>query len=128
MAFARSEYEAAQAMKAAKAVKERARDLEGQKRSALLVSQVTGDKHWDHFLSFVNERLQGLETEKAAALNLLETSDNFSTEDLINQKLAVRLIGREIQALTWVIELPQTILEQGDRAKQLLGSIDENTH
>jgi hypothetical protein len=128
MAFARSEYEASLVGQAAKKVSERARELEGQKRSALLITQVTGDKYWDHFLSFVNERLQGLEKEMTVAFDLLKTSDNFLTEDLINQKLAVRLIGREIQALKWVMELPQAILEKGEHAKQLLGTIDKTSH
>jgi hypothetical protein len=128
MVFGRSEYEASQQAKKVQKIRSRSSELQAAKRSALSATQVTGDKHWDHFLSVVNERLGGLQKEMDVAFDLLKTSDNFSPEDLINQKLAVRLIGREIQALTWVIKLPQQLMEQGDLAKQLLGNTNESTH
>jgi hypothetical protein len=128
MAFGREEYEELQKTEKIKKIRSRSNELQAAKRAALSATQVTGDKHWDHFLSVVNERLERLQNEVDLAFDLLKTSDNFSPDDLINQKLAVRLLGREIQALTWVIELPQQLLEQGDLAKQLLGSINESTH
>jgi hypothetical protein len=126
--FARSEYEASRQAEKTKKIRTRSNELQAAKRSALSAAQITGDKHWDLFLSVVNERLEGLQKEVDVAVELLKTSDDFSPDDLINQKLAVRLIGREIQALTWVIELPKQLLEQGELAKQLLGSINESTH
>lgn len=97
-------------------------------RAALASAQITGDEHWDFFLSIVQAKLSSLRELKKSALDKLENSDNFTTEDLINDKLAVRLYGREIEALTWVINLPQDLMEQGELTKQLLGSIDESTH
>jgi hypothetical protein len=125
MAFERKEWLDRQRESADTKIKERSGQLQAAKRSALSAAQVTGDEHWDHFLSIVNERLESKRNEVSLALDLLKNSDNFSPEDLINQKLAVRLIGREVDALQWVSELPQALLEQGDRAKKVLESIDE---
>lgn len=126
--FTREEFEKMDKERKVRAIKLRERELQAAKRDALLVSQVTGDPHWDHFLSIVQERIVRLRKEMDTALDLLQSSDDFTTEGLINQKLAVRLLGREIEALNWAIELPQAILEKGDRAKELLGNIEQSTH
>ena len=103
-------------------------ELQAIKRAALAAAQVTGDEHWDLLLSVVQERIEKLKGLKASAADSLESSDDFTTEGLINQKLAVRLYGKEIEALEWVINLPKSIMEQGDTAKELLGSVDETAH
>ena len=102
-------------------------DLRARHHAALSISEVTGDEHWDRFLEIVQGRIVDVTKMRDEALERLKTSDDF-TETLINQKLAVRLYGRDIEALQWVVRLPKDILEDGDRAKELLGSIDESTH
>jgi len=108
-------------------VRDRKPELKGMQRAALSASQVTGDEHWDVLLSIIQERVEKLQSQMEVAIELLKNSDNFSPDDLINQKLAVRLIGREIGALRWVTELPKQVMEQGDRAKELLGTIEESS-
>jgi len=103
-------------------------DLRAKHHAALSIAEVTGDEHWDRFLQIVQGRIEEVTQMRDEARNRLETSDDFSAESLINQKLAVRLYGRDIEALQWVIGLPKDILEDGDRAKELLGTIDESTH
>jgi hypothetical protein len=127
MAFDRKEWIDRQVGTVDKKFKERAVEMQAVKRAALSAAQITGDEHWDHFLSVVNERLESLRGSVNVALELLKNSDNFSPEDLINQKLAVRLIGREVDALTWVSELPKALMEQGDRARKVLEKIDETS-
>ena len=109
-------------------VRRQAPDLRAQGRAALSVSQVTGDKHWDQFLQVVQAKIEERTVERDRASEALNKSDDFSTEILINQKLAVRLFGREIEALEWVIGLPKIIMEKGERAKELLGKLNETTH
>jgi hypothetical protein len=108
-------------------ITERRSELKAVERAAISASHVTGDEHWDFLLSAVKAKIEALEGTREAALDLLKTSDDFTTEKLINQKLAVRLLGREIEALQWVIGLPKELMEQGDQAKQLLGSVDESS-
>jgi hypothetical protein len=102
-------------------------ELQAIRRAALHAGAITGDAHWDFFLSVIKEKIETKQAEVKAASEKLLYSDVFTTEDLINEKLTVRLIGREIEALQWVIELPQQLQEQGDRATELLGTIDESS-
>lgn len=102
-------------------------ELLGIKRAALSAESVTGDPHWDLFLSIVNERIKDLQGQLNVAMESLKTSDEFTTSELINQKLAVRLAGKQIEALEWVVKLPAQLMEQGDQSKQLLESIDETS-
>ncbi len=106
---------------------ERRPELLGMNRAALHAKAVTGDEHWDFFLSIVEEKIEKRQAEVKAASDRLLNSDVFTTEDLINEKLAVRLLGREIEALQWVIELPAQLQGQGDRATELLGTIDKSS-
>ena len=108
--------------------RDRKPDLQVIRRAALHAGEITGDKHWDFFLSSVKAKIESLQKQVDAAVERLKTSDIFSTEDLINEKLGIRLLGREIEALTWVIELPQSIMEQSDQAKQPHETVDKTTH
>lgn len=110
-----------------KRVRERKPELQAVRRAALSADAVTGDSHWDHFLEVVQEKIDVKQKELDGAALALKTSDDFSPETMINQKLAVRLLGREVEALGWVINLPQQLREQGDRASELLGTIDESS-
>jgi hypothetical protein len=97
------------------------------RRAGLSAEEVTGSEHWDFFLSVVKEAIEKKQGQLEGALENLKTSDDFTTSEVINQKLGVRLLGREIEALKWVIELPKQLMEQGDQATELLGSIDESS-
>ena len=91
-------------------VKRAATDLRALERAALSSNQITGDQHWDLMLSVVQHRILDLEGKLEVALNRQRNSDDFTESLLINDKLAVRLIGHEIEALKWVSELPQILL------------------
>lgn len=103
------------------------KNLQIIQRAALSAAQVTGDEHWDFFLSIVNEKIELKQAAMDEAVESLKTSDIFDPEEMINQKLAVRLLGREVEALQWVTELPKKLQEQGDTADELLGTIDESS-
>jgi hypothetical protein len=107
--------------------KERRPELQAIRRAALHASEITGDEHWDFFLSMIKEKIEAKQAEVESASDRLINSDIFTTEDLINAKLTVRLLGREIEVLQWVIELPVQLQEQGDRASELLGTIDKSS-
>ena len=109
------------------AVKKRRTDLQIVRRSALHVDELTGDEHWDHFLSLIKKRIEEREIEIEIHSDFLVHSDIFTNEELINAKLAVRLYGREVEALQWVMELPAQLREKGDRASELLESIAESS-
>jgi hypothetical protein len=107
--------------------KERRPELQAIRRAALHASEITGDEHWDFFLSMIKEKIEAKQAEVESASDRLINSDIFTTEDLINAKLTVRLLGREIEVLQWVIELPVQLQEQGDKASELLGTIDKSS-
>ncbi len=75
----------------------------------------------------MNERIEKQQKVMDEEADKLKTSDIFNPEDLINQKLTVRLLGREVEALRWVIGLPKELQEQGDRTSELLGTVDESS-
>ncbi len=97
-------------------------------RAALSAAHITGDEHWNLFLEMVNDRLEKSRTGLQDFRNRLEKSNDFSPDVLINQKLMVRQLGCEIEALEWVIGLPKSIMEQSERTKELLGTVDKIAH
>ncbi len=107
---------------------DRTQDIQAVQRAALEASHVTGDDHWDFFLSALQARVEGLTSQRDIARNTLENSDNFLPADLINEKLAVRLYGVQIELLEWVMDLPNTLMEQGEQSKQPTGTVDETSH
>ena len=109
-------------------IQSRRPQLEELQRVAADLEYLTGDAHWDTLRSMVQAKLTVLRASRDTKREILENSDNFTTEDLINDKLAVRLYGKEIETLEWLIGLPKTIREQGDQAKQLLETVDEKPH
>jgi hypothetical protein len=103
-------------------------ELQATRRAAIAAGNVTGDEHWDHFLSVIQTRLNSVRERRDGALKRLSESDNFTTADIINEKLAVRLLGCEIETLEWAVALPRALMEQGDKASELLESASDSTH
>jgi formate dehydrogenase maturation protein FdhE len=126
VAYEREEFEKNQAERKKKEVKRRRSELRAMQREALAAEYVTGDEHWDLLLSIMMAKIKNLQGKIDEATEALKTSDEFSPEVLINQKLGVRLYGARVDELEWLISLPQILKEQGDRANELLGTIDES--
>ncbi len=97
-------------------------------RAALSAQQVVGDQHWDMMLSIMQARLDLLTERREEAGKELQESESFDPEVLIKNKIEVRLLSREIEALEWVMRLPQEVIDQGVEASKLLESIGEPTH
>ena len=104
---------------------QRRNEILAVRRAALSASQVVGDEHWDMLLSIVNERIQSLRTKVDSAIESMKSSDSFDPETLINQKLGVRLWGREIEVLEWVMELPKRLIEQGEHFRELIEKTEQ---
>jgi len=122
------DWESRVAESAKKKTRDRAPQLREIQRAALAAEHVTGNEHWDNMLSIVQSRLDSLRTSVETAVNELKDSDIFTAENLINQKLTVRLLGKEVEALEWVIGLPTMLMEQGDQARKLLETIEESSN
>lgn len=105
---------------------QRITELRRAQRAALAAQHVTGDESWDHFLSLLQERLNTAKERMGLVVEKLQNSNDFTTEALINQKLAVRLLGVEIEVVEWVMGLPRELVEQGDRASQLIEQSGES--
>jgi hypothetical protein len=103
----------------------RAVDVHAVRRAAVEAGRLTGDESWDFFLSALQAKRESLVNQRNTARELLENSDNFTPDSLINEKLAVRLFGTQIDLLDWVMDLPNTLLEQGERVKQVAENADE---
>jgi len=101
-------------------------DLHAIQRAALEAAEVTGDEHWDFFVSVIKAKVEDLMGQLEVTEEALKNSDDFTTSVLINQKLAVRIFGSQIETLNWVLELPKALLEKGDRATELLKTIEES--
>jgi hypothetical protein len=108
-------------------IKKRAKELGAMKREAVSAAFVTGDAHWDLLLSIITAKIKKLRGQVEEARERLESSDEFSPDAMINQKLGVRLLGVRIDELEWLVTLPSILKEQGDQAAKLLESIEETT-
>jgi hypothetical protein len=109
-----------------KRLERRTVEAQSLKRMALSAGRVTGDEDWDRLLSVVQERIVTYAGVRDQALESIVKSDEFSSEALINQKLAIRMLGAQIEALEWVIGLPKELKENSDRANKSVESVGES--
>ncbi len=88
-------------------------------QAAVLAENLTGDKHWDHYLQCLQGSMEDFKEGERQNLELLADPRLVDHSDILRLKLALADIGGAIRALMYAIELPQTIKTAGKEAKSL---------
>ncbi|MEE8607201.1 MAG: hypothetical protein V3S55_06345 [Nitrospiraceae bacterium] len=101
--------------------------LEALVQAEVKAEHVTGDPHWDTFLSYIQAAIEKHEDELVSLTTMLESPDMMNTDDMMNCKIAVIRRRERISAWKSVIGLPRDIKEHGEKAKALLDVMEDIT-
>ena len=88
-------------------------------QAAVLAENLTGDKHWDHYLQCLQGSMEDFKEGERQNLELLADPRLVDHSDILRLKLALADMRGAIRALMYAIELPQTIKTAGKEAKSL---------
>lgn len=94
--------------------------LETLRRSEVAAQNVTGDEHWDHFLSILTARLEDRKKDLSALLDRIAKTDDYTQDALLREKIIARRLATEIETLESVLRLPSEMILHGKQAEELL--------
>lgn len=92
-------------------------------RDALQAQHLTSQPSWDRFLTYLQAALQRLDLVRQSAqakLNAIGVVDHHS---LISAKLELHVAEAQIELLESIMSMPKEIIENGDKARDLLEKI-----
>ncbi len=99
--------------------------LQQLQQAQVEADKLTGDPHWDLFLSYVAAAAERAEQAAENIKSLILQPNMVGHDELMMAK--IELAEAEAQARAWrqVIALPADIRESGEQAKTLLERMDE---
>lgn len=124
MTFDREEYTDLIAEKAKDPVNGQRTNLEIMQQAAVKASHLTGDAHWDTFLSYIEAARTALERDRDNAVNLLKAPNMVDANEIMVLKLSIARLEFGIGLLGGIVSLPKDIQEQGTKAAEILARLD----
>ena len=124
MALERSEYRQSVADHAAK--RSAAHDghhLRLLERAALEARAVTGEPHWDYYLTCLQGAIEQTETQSAQLRENLCDPTIVNHDQIMTLKLALAECRGRLKAWTVARDLPKELMKSGDTATDLLAEI-----
>lgn len=88
---------------------------------------VTGDPHWDTFLSYIQAAIEKHEGEIEQLKTMLESPHMVAPDDIMRLKIAIISCRAQLSAWNAVIGLPKDIKEHGEKARALLDVMEDTT-
>lgn len=88
-------------------------------QAAVLVENLTGDKHWDYFLQCLQGKVEHAQEAERSQLAALTNPKLVDHDTIIRLKMGLEGIRTTIDVLEWVIALPHEIKETGKVAEAL---------
>ncbi len=99
--------------------------LEALIQAEVKVEHVTGDPHWDTFLSYVQAAIEKSEEELGSLKTMLESPHMVAPDDIMRLKIAIVSCRSRLSAWDVVIALPRDIKEHGEKARALLDVMED---
>ncbi len=84
---------------------------------------LTGNPHWDIFLSYIQSTLDGLKDRLFAARNSLCSSSTVNPDLITALKLEIAEVGGMVKSMEAVLSLPKGIMEEGEKAREILADL-----
>ena len=94
--------------------------LEYLKQAQVKMELLTGDPHWDTFLSYLQNALEGLRLVEERFEKELIAPDLVDHGDIMKVKHGLVQVSAQINLLEGILALPKDIIESGEKAKALL--------
>jgi len=94
-------------------------------QAAVSAENMTGHPAWDRFLSYIQAAIEETERHRGVLLEMLSDPIIVDHDTLIRAKMGLKECDGRLDAWRTTILLPKEIMEQGDRAKNLLDELPE---
>ena len=108
--------------------REKAKDvrpqLEGLRQAAVKAELLTGNEHWDWFLSYIQDAIKTTEGHLAGFQTVMADPKTVSHESLLEAKIGIAECNARISAWRVVMELPRDFISMGKQAKDLIERLD----
>ncbi len=88
-------------------------------QAAVLAENLTGDKHWDHYLQCLQGEVERAREAERSQIEALTNPRLVDHDTIIRLKMGLEGIRTTIYVLEWAIGLPSEIKETGKAAKAL---------
>lgn len=124
MTFDRQEYTDHIAEKTKERANGQRTNLEIMQQAAVKASHLTGDVHWDTYLTYIQHAREALESERDNAVLLLKAPEMVDANEIMVLKIRIARLEFGIGLLIGVVSLPKDIQEQGEKAAELLARLD----
>ena len=89
-------------------------------RDAVHVEALTGDPHWDRFLSFVQAGANQTQEAIDHTKRILEDPRIVNHDAILATKLELAKFLAMKETIEWLLELPKVIMTQGSKARELI--------
>ena len=124
MAFNRDEYRAAIKEAGTQRSADSVRDLKRHARSALEAEAVTGNPHWDYYLSYLQDAIETTDAQIAHLTSFLCDDTVVDHNQMMTLKLALAECKGMASAWKTARDLPKDLIENGEKATALLETLD----
>lgn len=84
---------------------------------------LTGDPHWDVFLSYIQSTIEGLKDRLFTARDSLCSSSTVNPDLITALKLEIAEVAGMIKSMEAVLSLPKGIMEEGEKAREILSGL-----
>ena len=84
---------------------------------------LTGNPHWDVFLSYIQSTLDGLNARLGLAKDSLCSSSTVNPDLITALKLEIAEVSGMVKSMEAVLSLPKGIMEEGEKAREILSDL-----
>ena len=119
-----NEYAEARKKRLAERTQERRPQLEMISQAAVKAELLTGQQHWDYFLSLIEGAIEVTQNHKEAFERLV-MDPATSDEDVKKLRINAFLCAERIMAWRAVMTMPKELIEQGEKARTLLERVPD---
>lgn len=124
MTFDRKEYTDFVGERQKREINGRRQSLEVMQQAAVKADLLTGDVHWDTFLSYLEAGKEAFQTELDALIGTLTSPQMVNADEIMKVKARISQLQFGIGVVIGIISLPSDIKKQGDDAENLLSKLD----
>lgn len=124
MTFQRDEFHDLMEKQGKERVNGQRTNLEMIRQAALRGEVLTGDQHWDTFLTYIQAAIEKTESVRDAYRMKLEASALVDANEIMTIRVGLLEANAMIAAWNAVLQLPKDLKEQGGEAEKLLDRLN----
>jgi len=126
MTYARSDFQSRLENRQKQQATHRESEIRTVAQAAVPMELLTGQEHWDFFLSLLQSEVDALDRVLTAMREAHALDPSFAHEDLAAWKAQMMQLAVQKETLEHVASIPREIIEKGEKAKIALRTITDS--